>query len=118
MMHGMTSVRVAGWIGAGAVALLGAAGVLSMAGCNIVAPAYYIIHGPEKVAAQHEPLAETECAPADRHRHNEPGEHGRHPHRWGSSMARTDRPDHQNRYRHEQRAGGDPPGAQPSVPPE
>lgn len=33
---------------------LGLAGVLLVAGCNIVAPAYLIIAGPEKVPAQHE----------------------------------------------------------------
>lgn len=31
-----------------------AAGILAIGGCNIVAPAYLLVHGPEKVEAQHE----------------------------------------------------------------
>lgn len=52
--------RCSGWGGWTAFAVVvtavgaGTAALLAMAGCNIVAPAYYIIHGPEKVAAQHE----------------------------------------------------------------
>lgn len=41
------------WIG-GVSALSIALGSAALAGCNIVAPAFYIVHGPEKVPAQFE----------------------------------------------------------------